>query len=664
MKIILSLLFFLSAAVMMSAQSPLQQGQVKTPGRQINSTTYQQGQGLPGTMVTIKGQGKVKKIGVQKNDGTFSFSIPSQTFYVQNVQKTGYQLVDEDVTRRPQNYSKNLLELVMQKPDVKAQQEAKIQKQKNNELERQNKKLLEEIERLKEQNIITEAERDSALQIINRNEQLKEPLAEEFAQRYSCLDYDQLDEFYRQVSFCIEEGDLCRADSLLHSRGDIVEQVALISRLGDDKAVNKEELANRCYSHYELSALHFRLDSAAYYIELRASIDTANLECLNEAGRFLNEYMANYDKALLYFQRVLRLSLAKYGENADWTATAYNNIGSVWEYKGDYDKALRYYQMAYDIWKEIFTPDHPVIATCYSNIGRIYNYKKEFKKALRNHNRALEKRQQMFGNEHLSTAKTYAEIGGVYLRKMEFEETDKYYDDAIRHLSQALRIHRDTLGLDHPDVARIYNSIAGAYADHGEFTKALDNYENALQIYQNAYLPVHPDIAMVYRNIGDVYAQQGNYDMAIENMAKSLEILQKVFGANTKNPNIDNIQRAISNVKYQHALEQGDLSEFLLENVFTATVTDEDSPAGEQDMMGEYILLEFANWTQDSSTSLYDAIDNSRGKPKYMVVLRDDEIHKYYFEDKTGAQLDVKPISREEKRQIDDAYRKWKKTQK
>ena len=36
------------------AQRQVQWGQVKTPGRQINGSTYQQGQGLPGTTVTVK----------------------------------------------------------------------------------------------------------------------------------------------------------------------------------------------------------------------------------------------------------------------------------------------------------------------------------------------------------------------------------------------------------------------------------------------------------------------------------------------------------------------------------------------------------------------------------------------------------------------------------
>ena len=42
-----------------------------------------------------------------------------------------------------------------------------------------------------------------------------EQLISEMAKRYSELNYDQLDEFYRQVSSFIEDGELVKADSML-----------------------------------------------------------------------------------------------------------------------------------------------------------------------------------------------------------------------------------------------------------------------------------------------------------------------------------------------------------------------------------------------------------------------------------------------------------------
>ena len=63
------------------------------------------------------------------------------------------------------------------------------------------------------------------MQQLYDDQQNNDKLIADMAKRYSTLDYDQLDEFYRQVSYFIENGELTRADSLLRTRGDINVQV-------------------------------------------------------------------------------------------------------------------------------------------------------------------------------------------------------------------------------------------------------------------------------------------------------------------------------------------------------------------------------------------------------------------------------------------------------
>jgi hypothetical protein len=70
------------------------------------------------------------------------------------------------------------------------------------------------------------------LQKLYQDQENNEQLIKDMAKRYSELDYDQLDEFYRKVSYYIENGELMKADSLLKTRGDITAQVADIKQRG------------------------------------------------------------------------------------------------------------------------------------------------------------------------------------------------------------------------------------------------------------------------------------------------------------------------------------------------------------------------------------------------------------------------------------------------
>ena len=59
--------------------------------------------------------------------------------------------------------------------------------------------------------------------------------------------------------------------------------------------------------------------------------------------------LGDYNKALEYYEKALRIKESKLGEDDTDTATTYNNIALVYYAKGDYDKALEYYGKALEI---------------------------------------------------------------------------------------------------------------------------------------------------------------------------------------------------------------------------------------------------------------------------------------------------------------------------
>ena len=527
-----------------------QQGVVKTRGRMVGGK-LNSGSKLSGATVEVKDHSAV----LSGTEGEFSFPVRNNTFFLQSVKKQGYQLVDMDVCRE-HHYSREPLYLVMETPEQLRSDQVAAERKIRRNLQRQLEEKETEIENLRN---VSQAEKDSLLRILYQQQTDNERLISDMAKRYSTLDYDQLDEFYRQVSYYIENGELTRADSLLRTRGDINAQVQTILQHGQAIKEQREELqkaesvhhtdieeaARRCYSYYETFFNRHQNDSAAHYLELRATLDTTNVEWQNDVGRFVDDYLADYAKAMDYYQRCLRQSLLQYGEFHEWTATSYNNIGFVYSRQGDYAKALEFYTKALAIREKVFGSEHPDVATSYNNIGLVYYRQGDYVKALEYLTKALAIKEKVFGSEHPDVATSYNNIGGIYYRQGD-------YAKALEYLTKALAIEEKVFGSEHPDVATSYNNIGGIYYSQGDYAKALEYLSKALAIKEKVFGSEHPDVATSYNNIGQVYESQGDYAKALEYLTKALAIREKVYGSEhpytkTTHNIIERVNKAIIN---------------------------------------------------------------------------------------------------------------------
>ena len=530
-----SLLLPIIMLLCIAAYSQTQQGYVKTKGRMVNGQLVP-GQGLKGATVSVKGRTAVL---VNTDDGAFSFPVTEQQFSLDSVKKKGYQLIDMDLCPRTYKASGNPLFLVMETPEQQLQDKLTAERKIRRNLQKQLQEREDEIESLKEQQQISDEEYRQALQKLYADQESNEQLISDMAKRYSELDYDQLDEFYRQVSYCIENGELVKADSLLQTRGDIGKQVEnhlkqrqaiheqeeLLSKAKTVYAADQTELADRCHYYYETFVAQHMNDTASYYLELRSSLDTTNVQWLLDAGTFLWEYTANYKKALDYDQRAVRQAIIQYGESHPLVATAYNNLGSVYNQLGEYDKTMEYYNKALQIRINTVGENHLDVALSYHNIGALYYDKGEYDTALEYCNKALRIWTNVLGDDHLYIALVYNTFGSIYDSKGENELALEYYGKALSILTKQL-------GEDHPDVARLENNIGVVYYVMDEFEKALEYCDKALQIWIHVLGESHPDVGISYSNVGTIYNEIGNFDKAEEYNEKALQISIKAFGEN------------------------------------------------------------------------------------------------------------------------------------
>ena len=541
------LLCAISLLVVLTAAAQTQQGYVKTLGR-----PQQAGVALSGVSVRVKGAHNAV---LSKSDGTFSVLLtgkkPGDAYTLQQVQKKDYELNERAVIGRQYAYSDKVpLTIVMVSTAQLQADKQRIENKAYQVAERNYKKQLALIEKQKAENSITiEVYRQQLRELQDKFEKYQS-LIDGLAEHYAHVDYDQLDEKEREINLCIENGELERADSLIHTLFDPTDVLKrnqeALARLDQQESQARELLAQanadwaavlkqqekdaeHLYQLYTIALSRFDNEKARQYIVTRAELDTTNVGWQNQAGLYISEYIGDYRKTMTYCQRVLRQSILQYGEEHDWTATAYNNIGYIYNCQGDYAKALEFHSKALAIKENVLGKEHPGVATSYNNIGLVYDSQGDYAKALEFHSKALAIREKVLGPEHPDVATSYNNIGIVY-------DSQGDYVKALEYYSKALAIQEKVLGAEHPNVASSYNNIGLVYHRQDDYAKALEYFSKALAIKEKVLGKEHPDVALSYNNIGAVYDSQGDYAKAQEFYFKALVIWENVLGP--EHPNV------------------------------------------------------------------------------------------------------------------------------
>lgn len=742
--VLISILMFCST---LNAQT--QRGYVKTKGRLDNNGTVITGTRLSGATVTVKGGNAV----VSGNEGAFSLTIPSNYYFLQNVQKQGYVLTDPDVLSRQYAYSKNPLVLVLETPSLLTDDKLVAERKIRRTLQRKLQEKENEIEILKEQQKLSEEEYRKKLQEIYSRQESNEKLISEMADRYSRIDFDEITDFNRRISNMILEGKLEEADSLINKKGDINSRVALLhqhqeanvqteqeiknkqKKLEKSKALTRlelEDLAQDCYSKFEIFKMLHQNDTAAFYIKLRASLDTINVEWQLDAGLFIGQYLANSDLEYYYTKRAINSALQQFGEenmltarcyhrmatisstlddvigyyqkaynighqiegeNSDFIAGIYNNLGDVYMTIGQYSKALEYLEKAYSIFGQLYGENSKWCANVMGIMGLAYNRMNQPLKAVDLYQKAL----SIFHSSNdierkpFFIASIYIKLCAIYIEsdnQKAFEYIQKAYDilseiypdyhPSIGHCYHYFGIiyykHGDTkkaidylnMAIDRgSDIALSYNNIAFIYENEGDLNCAIEYYNKALQYVLSTLGGKHLDAALIYSNIAHIHLKQKKYLDALNNFEKARSIYIETPG--NFNYYITEMGRYMYICYHKLLILDKDkyskrYMKYLQDIIFTARVMSDDCAATKHGMQGMYYLFEFEDWTPDSLFDIAVQIEKYKSKEKTIVVMKDDKVDTIHFnEGAMGLGIVGEYVGKEEKLRIMNKFNNLKK---
>ena len=590
-KHILFLIAILFLAIWASAQT--QQGYVKTKGRLANDGSVIAGTRIPNTTIQVKGRTPV----VSQANGTFSFPIPDKKFYLNNVQKKGYVLTDPEVLSKQYSYSTNDLIIVME--DL-AQQEADrraIERKISSKLYAQLMQRGEELEVLKEENKITEEKYRELMQKLNHDQDESERIIKEMAEHYTKMDFDQINESNRKISEFILNCELNKADSMLRIKGDIHARIndlntqhnAIIQAkqtLDANEAKERKdrnEIAEDCYHLFEIFEMQHLNDSAAYYIELRAGLDTTLIGWQLEAGQFLSSSLTEYERANSYYARSLRLAQAQYESQSLDMISVYNYLIRFYQSTGQYDESMVYCNKVSQLLDLHEESCNPIIQKSYENMGIIYDELGYSQQALQCYRKSLELSLLLYGEEDHTTATAYYNLGAYYYLMDEYEHALESLDKsmgiyrtigdslnecmasnyeavamiyknngafgkAVEFLDKSIELNILLFGENHPNVANCYFNLAGLLLEQNQFNDALQYFDTAKSILTSTIGKLHPIVAGCYNSIGIIFNKLGDYEQATANLNEALDIFRILFDEN--NSHIGNVYVNLGQVRF------------------------------------------------------------------------------------------------------------------
>ena len=314
-----SRLFWLLVCLMMAfgASAQTQQGYVKTLGRPNKP-------GVPLANATIRMQGVVNSV-LSGKDGRFSILMPDKKkgdeIILLSVRKQGYELVDHSLIGRRQVFSPLVpIEIVMVNSDELAANKQRIERiayQKAEENYQAKLKLLEQ--QVKEQEITKEQYRQQLLDLQDKYEKYQSLIAG-MADRYARTDYDHLDSIDREINICIENGELDKADSLIHTVFDpttVLERNRAAKAAVQEKMLLAQEIIDKARADRE--ALCRDVDYAKRVVTL----------CDNLAEEYLTQ--ENQEKARECLQQSLTIRQILYGEDSEEVKAVKQKIKGIQE---------------------------------------------------------------------------------------------------------------------------------------------------------------------------------------------------------------------------------------------------------------------------------------------------------------------------------------------
>ncbi|MEO1055110.1 MAG: tetratricopeptide repeat protein [Bacteroidota bacterium] len=237
-------------------------------------------------------------------------------------------------------------------------------------------------------------------------------------------------------------------------------------------AENYQNIGNKYFGrgHFEKSLYYF--ERSIEILEREKDVNRNLLfDVIISKAAVLVE-LREYDRAMEYLSRVLRLADDMYNQENPHYSIIYMNMAKVFGDKNLTDSALYYYKKSINIIERFDVDLSQALANAFSNIS--YNLKKE-----------------------------------------------KRYDEALKYIKRSIEIQESYANVDHPKLGKYHLNLAVLYYDQSLYEKA----QAALQIAMDKFKrsgDKNAHLGECYNILGRINLEKRQYDLALANLQKAI----------------------------------------------------------------------------------------------------------------------------------------------
>jgi tetratricopeptide (TPR) repeat protein len=376
-------------------------------------------------------------------------------------------------------------------------------------------------------------------------------LEEDYARVQKQL-YDLADEYSRIDLSSASAKDLQAIDLFKAGKYDefISLKNSIVTEVQVDKAIqNKNEAVKKIANADSTVALYFKsqkdiaktlvlqfkFNEAEKLYERIVSKDTSDIDNTYDFAYFLAK-QNQQDKAILYYQRALKLSQHEY-----YSARILNNLGNLYRAKNDYTTALNAYQKALIIRQRLTKLDSSFleydVAETQNNLGILYQDKNDYLAALAAYQKANEIFERLAERSpakyESSLAVTQNNLGTLFQYKNDFSAALNAYQRALEIRE---RLAQSDLAAYEPGVAETLHNLGTLFQNKSNYSSALNAYQKALEITERLVkvnpAAYEPYLGTILNNLGILYRNKKDYTAALNAYQKALEIRERLAKAN------------------------------------------------------------------------------------------------------------------------------------